>query len=61
MTEKQNSPEQEINNAQPNPSASLGKLSSNKDSMKKVRTDGAPVTKPLSRLTMLRSKLLMDW
>ena len=44
MTETKNSPEQEIKNAQPNPSASLGKLSSNKDSMEKVRTDGTPVT-----------------
>ena len=39
-----NSPEQEINNAQTNPSASLGDLPSSKDSMEEVVTDGALVT-----------------
>ena len=44
MTETKNSPEQEIKNAQPNPSASLGDLPSSKDSMEEVVTDGALVT-----------------
>ena len=47
MTEVKNSFEQEINNAQTNPSANIGDLSSKKNSMEEVRTVGTPVTTEL--------------
>lgn len=51
MTSLKNSAEQEDNNAQANPSASLGELPSNKTIMEEYRTDGTPVATKETKLT----------
>ena len=47
MSEVKNSSEQEIGNAQPNPSASLGDLPSSKDSMEEVNNYANPTEQGL--------------